>query len=280
MGDRIYDYRMEDGSIMEGYVSSDGVVRMLASTPSPPELKATFASFSSANPIIPRSELRPSRRRFKNMPFFDQGQHGSCVGNSSVKALMNARARQAMEYLLLSPCYVYGQINGGRDNGANISDAMTTLLNKGTCLETIVPQGQIYKSRNPPEADANALLHRAEECYNLENWDEILSAYALGWDICLSVRVGGNFNSLDKNGCPPVSRGMGNHAVYFGNELKITSDGRLALGGDNSWGTNWGLHGELFIYEEHIAEQEYFDAFAIKSAIWTPGDKNAPPIAK
>jgi hypothetical protein len=203
----------------------------------------------------------------------------SCVGHGSATAMMFARATAGMQFQALSACFLYGLINGGRDQGANISDAMTALMQTGICLESEVPEGQIYSSRFPATAKQTAARFKIEAAYTLSSWEEVCSAVQLRFVVSQSVFVGGQFNNLDANGCPPAQRGSGNHCVFQGSGAKKLSTGEWINKGRNSWGTRWGLNGRFNTRQAHIDNQSNFDGFALQVAYSDPSDPTNPPTS-
>jgi Intein splicing domain len=202
----------------------------------------------------------------------------NCVGHGAASGLMLARAFAGMTFQHLSPCFIYAQINGGRDAGANISDSMEVLRKTGVSLETEVPEGVIYKNRIPPTAYETAKRFKAFDCYSVSTWEEIGTALQLGYVVVDSIRVGSGFNNLDSEGVPPVSPGMGNHCTMGGEAMKRMKNGQWKWLKRNSWAL-WGLRGKYWGVRAHIERQSYFDAFAIKAAASDPLDPTNPPIA-
>lgn len=279
--DRLDLYLTQTHHSLPGIVTPDGRVRLLGCLSSG-EYRGLFPRWPASNPVIPRSEWVAFDRTRPDIPILDQHQTGSCTGHGSVTALEYARAFAGMDYLALSACCIYGQVNGGRDAGANISDVMGVLLNTGTCLESQIPEGMIFSSRFPPGWQATAARFRAETSFSVESWDEVVSAAILGRPLSISVTAGNAWSNrpLDANGCPPVISGYGNHCVFMGSKLAKGVDGNWYLWGQNSWGTDWGLGGRFAISEAHLDHQHGFDAFAVSVPIFDPqGTTNPPEVA-
>lgn len=270
------DYQTTNGDILPGVVTPDGQIRLLGALPPKPHGLTSWKDGN--NPVIPRAQWKPFSRPRPGVPILDQGQHGSCVGHGSTTALMMSRASAGMTFKLLSPCFLYGLINGGRDQGANISDAMAALLKTGTCLESEVPEGDIYASRFPKSAYASAANYKALDCYGLQDFDDVGSALQLGWDVSFSVCVGNRFMRVDSDGIAGVDPGYGNHCVYAGEEM-ILINGVWYCGGRNSWGLTYGNKGRFRWGERHISTESAFDAFAVRTATSAPDDATNPPIA-
>jgi C1A family cysteine protease len=259
------------GDRLPAIVTPDGRTRILGAIPTG-GLKAAAPAFASANPVIPRSEWQPTRRPRGGVPILNQGSHGSCVGHGSCRALMKARERTGATFVLLSPTFVYAQINGGWDRGSDPADAATTLLQTGTCTMAECGEDTIFKRGIPQSAYQTAGRFKALDIYQCHSFDESVSAWLIGFDVFDTVNVGAGFNNLDSNGVPPVAPGNGNHCVMFGDELKVTSGGTWLMEHANSWDTSWGQDGFFFMREAHYDRQPDWQAFAIRAVGVDPQD--------
>lgn len=255
-----------------------GETRWLGRIPAEPYYDQ-FKLFREAVPIVPVSEWREIDRRnvLGGDYILDQNGHGSCVGFSSAGAIMRARALLGDGPQRLSGTFVYAHINGGRDAGAIIGDAVKVITEKGVCLESEMPPSQIYARDIPPSAYETAKRFRALECYIANTWEEITSAVQLGFIPVFAVMVGNNFTSLDSDGIAGFSNGPGNHAVTA-DGMKKTSRGWV-LDMPNSWGTQFGQQGRCFLTERHIMSVQQ-DCYVIRCATDDPQDPNKPPIAR
>jgi hypothetical protein len=180
---------------------------------------------------------------------------------------------QGEDLLRFSACYIYGQINGGRDQGASIGDTIDALQSKGVCLESTVPEGMIYKSQFPASADAEASKYRLIEAYKTSDPADVATALQMGFAVADSVMVGRRFNSLDANSTVGVDRGPGNHCVNKGGMKKI--GGTWYFLNQNSWGANWGNKGRFLTTEAHIQSQGYYECVVLRAV--SPGP-NAPKL--
>lgn len=263
------------GESMPAIVTPDGVTRFLGAVTSG-NTKMAAPPYAASNPVIPRSEWKPTVWSDGPVPIMDQGNHGSCVGHGSCRALMLARDAAGMQFVLLSPTYVYAQINGGFDRGADLADAATEIVETGTCTMAEFGETTVFKRQIPPSADETARRFRALKVYQCNSFDEVVSARILGAAIFDSVRCGANFNNLDADGVPGLSRGFGNHCVSVANELKKSRGGDWLLKHANSWG-GWGLDGYFFMGEKAYDIQPQWQAFAVMSVATDPQDPTKVP---
>jgi len=209
----------------------------------------------------------------------DQGQEGSCVGHGSCAAQMLARSMSGQTVRHLSPTFIYSLIDGGSDNGAEPADAAMTLTTKGVCLMNEFGEGEYLASKIPTGAYTTAERFKALEIYSCANFDEVVSAFLLGFSVFDTIMVGARFDSLDSDGVPPVAIGPGNHCTALGESLKQTSTGLWVVEHRNSWGTAWGLNGRFFQAEANCTRQgSNYEAYAIKSVAHDPQDVTNPPV--
>lgn len=258
------------GERLPATVTPDGRTRILGAAPSG-TIKAAAPRYGDANPVIPRPEWRPTRRPRGPVPILDQGQHGSCVGHGSTRALMKARSRAGMPFVLLSPTFIYANINGGRDGGSDPADAARALVNIGTCTMAECGEDTIFLPWVAKSAYQTAARYRALEAYQCHTFDEAISAWLMGFDVFDTVNCGAGFHDLDQDGVPPAAPGYGNHCVMFGDELKQVA-GLWLMEHGNSWGTQWGRGGYFFMGEAHYDRQPNWQAFAVRGVAFDPTD--------
>src|SRR6185437_15750942 len=167
------------------YVMQGGHRRFLACLP-PKDDFGGLKKYAANAPVIPRSQWKPISRRdlFPAASWvWDQNGHGSCVGNGSAMALRKARVLGGQPDVILSPGCTYAQINGGRDQGAVISDTLTALLETGTCTYDMVGEEPIYLQQLPAGWQQTAARFKISEAYHCQTFDEIGSALQLGYTV-------------------------------------------------------------------------------------------------
>jgi hypothetical protein len=232
------------------------------------------------------AQWRPVNRR----PLFPQGDWildqdsiGSCVAESSSMALRKCRFLAGATDEPLSPGCLYAQVNGGRDSGAVITDALDALKTKGTCLFSTVGQKPFYLDEMPQAAWTEALRFRIEGWWYCDTFDEVATAVQLGppYIPVFGIMVGNNFQSFDPYGVAGHASGPGNHAVHADGMTQL-ADGRWVLDMPNSWGAAWGPwhNGRVYLDEQHLdAGGDQPAGYVIQAAIEDPQDPLKPPSA-
>ena len=263
-------------------IDAGGEYRVLGHIP--PPFRNVSARPFGAVPKIPEDEwvefdLRKTPGFTATIPVLDQNGKGACNGHAAASSLMIARFLSGQTFVKLSPWYVYAKLCNGIDAGSNIGDALKLLQSEGTCRFESVPYGTINPRRIPDQAEQEAKSYRIEVGNPLTTFAELMSATQLFRPFNFSIRVGGGFNNLDADGCPPVAVGPGNHAVCGGLGAKRMRNGKMAFLALNSWTDGWGDGGYFWVHEGHFAHQSWFEAYDIQAGFDVSGDPMNPPIA-
>lgn len=261
------------------YVEFDGERRLLAKLPPNPLKRAAFPPFVSAAPVLPRTQwYQVSRREMMGADYItDQKNHGSCTGFASSAAMARLRVILGQPYRRLSGSFVYSFINGGRDQGAMISDTLEVLQKNGTCLESEAGWDAIYPSRIPQSAFATAKRFRLGEAYQVNTFDEAVSAILLNFVVVGAVMVGNRFATLNSDGVAGFDPGLGNHAVHFDGVKRLAS-GEWVLDMPNSWGTQFGQAGRCYLTQKHF-ESVQQDSYAMRNVTEDTEDTDDSPVA-
>lgn len=258
------------------YVIQDGQKRIFGCLPPRPNFQAV-PRWANVMPVIPRARWKETNPDNFGARVLDQDGHGSCVGHGSTTAYEMAWLRAGGPPVAFAACYVYGQINGGRDQGAIVGDAMRELIDKGVCTEAMVPPGKIYSRSFPAGADAEAAKYKVREAYSCATYDEICTALQMGWTVSYGIMVGNNFGDLDSNGIAPLPRGGGGGHCLCTYCLKNIG-GKWIIWTRNSWNTSYGQNGECGITEQHMDRPGQIDAFAIQAVV-PDAMTDLPPVA-
>jgi len=231
-----------------------------------------MAAFGDHYPVVPRDQWKPIS--FKDVyPFkiLNQGGHGSCVGHGTGTAANKVWQRNGGAPHTFSSCFVYGMINGGRDAGASIVAALHSLERDGVCFQEQVPEGMVYASQFPPEAQQIANRFKGWKGFVCSSVDEMVSGLLHGGMPVYGVAVGGAFQGY-RSGWIQVSGGWANHCVTA--DGLINEGGVWGLDGINSWGEAWGDKGRFKIRLESIARDELFVLMAPPD---DPQETSLPP---
>ncbi len=277
-----------DGAILPYAPDRSGVPRILAALKPRPNFGA-LPRWRLNKPMVPRSQWEERDYSGFAAKILDQGDTSSCVGHGAATAFGRAYQMAGHDPVDFSPCYVYGKINGGTDEGAIVSDALNLLIKSGICREETVPEGMIYSKDFPPAADSEAAHYRVADAYHVGSFDELMSALMYGFIIVDGTFVTDEYvlGDLDAGGVPPVDgHGGGGHAQECHGITFIKAGpfkGRPAARTQGSWGVGWADGGMAYRVEEHFTyRMELFgglDAFAIRATIDDPDDPNNPPSA-
>lgn len=224
-------------------------------------------SFGANFPILPRSQWKETSLKSWNVPVEDQHQFGQCTGESAEAVMQYAWLISGQKRQSWAAGSVYARINGGRDQGAQVHDALMALQTSGICLEADAPDGQIFMSQIKPQAWVNAKRFRVKDAFKISSFDELGTALSRGFPCASGLAVGNNFDHLDSDGVVPLPDAIrGGHALCHCG-LKVTKRGLWVAETKNSWGTSWGLGGYCFI-QEGAFNARYgfgFDAYAVVS---------------
>lgn len=270
----------QTGHALPAFVTPDGQYRLLASLPGERSYKAT--PYAAENPVIPRSDWFEFDRHRDDVPIKDQKQEGSCVANGWVSMLERARSAAGHTHVDLSRAFLYALINGGRDAGANPTDAAEALKDYGVCTEATLPYSFVVARQLTAamKAEAKRFALEGGAIYACNSFDELVSAELLGFKTGMTVLAAGQFAYLDDDGCPPVHRGVGNHWQSCDSRLKRARNRDWLLGGLQSWGIQVWDQGKGLFREAHWDLQRDAQGYAIRWPGQDPNDPNIAPIAR
>lgn len=250
---------------------ANGEWRVLAVRPETPDSRRRFATFAPEN--IPREQWRdmqlvPTRR----VRILDQNGHGACVGHGSVSAFEAAwKIKSATDRAFSAYC-VYGQVNGGSDNGAVVSDALDALRQNGVCLESTVPPGVWQRRRFPKGWEQEARRFRIRDAFAVRDFDAIGTAILLGYPVSFGVDIGRQFEPDGRGIVPDQRGGGGGHCMAAIGLARF--DGRWHFCVQNSWGDDWGKGGMCYMPESYFRDT---DAWAVEVTLEDPQEGNLPP---
>jgi len=249
-------------------VKFDGDWRVLGCLPETKESLSRFPQFGSSilGAVLDPSSWQEIDMSWYAPPILNQQATSSCVGHGTCSGMESCWLQSGKPLVRFNPYFVYGLINGGRDQGAMISDALLALQKHGICQKEALPAGAMFQNQFPPQAFENAKKYKLVQAYHCSTFEEICSAISLGFFCPLGIFVGDNFSQLDNEGVAPLpNRGGGGHCI-LGVGLKKSSRYGWIIKIQNSWGANWGMKGYGYLQKDHFRSMNP-DAFAIQSIV-------------
>jgi hypothetical protein len=237
-----------------------------------------YPPVGSKFPTIPSAQWGEQDYRDFCVPVLDQGRSSSCLPHALVEAMGLAFAVTGDEKPLLSPWWTYGQINGGRDEGAALPDALHLAETVGVPPDNLVKHGQMFPPY-PAEAKKQAARFRIGAAYDCPALADICSATERPGHVpVIGVDVGQNFEPDAEGFLPPFSpdpRGPMGHA--------ITVVGKKYARGiwwpliQNHWTTRWGMKGFAYLHPSYV--NPYFGAWVLRTVRTDPQDPTPAPAA-
>jgi len=191
----------------------------------------------------------------------NQLEYSSCTGWATAIALSKSRwLRGIKDQLILSGSFVYSLINGGRDNGSALEDALRVVQDFGAPPASLVGPTMIFPRLQPKNARAEALKHKGLEAYRAvtkQGWD---TGLACGFQGVAVVHAGRNFTRMSRINTGPscsvragVDSGNGNHCVNV-SDIRII-DGTIHYLVDNSWSlSGFGERGRAWVTWDSFAQ--------------------------
>ena len=199
----------------------------------------TLRSNNGLSPLIDKSAWVPVDyfTAFGPKLIGNQQSCGGCTGWSCAGATGRQRLMRGMPWVgRLSGAAVYAQINGGRDNGSNIIDAMTAIENIGTCLESEQDFPNFLSLTAAAKADLN---YKEDVAITLATSIEAATALQMGILPQLPIEVANNFEKFSGDGVAGLSGArQGNHSIYLCGLEYINGVWYFRMA--NSWGQTWG----------------------------------------
>lgn len=196
----------------------------------------------------------------KMSPIRDQGELGSCVGESSNAAVEYVERNDGQDPSFLgSPlfCYYNARVDKNEDEGAQIRDSIKQLAKLGDAPEKdwAYDEKKVF-TKPSAEAYKDALNHKITDYLRLNSLDEIRQALAAGHPVLIGFTC---FDSLmsdevAKSGVVPMPTNdnyiVGGHAIC----LVGYDDKKKLLKFKNSWGKSWGDHGYGYLPYGYIPQ--------------------------
>ncbi len=184
-----------------------------------------------------------------------QGMQSSCTAWATAYALKTYLEKVDYDWdqdtieHQFSPAYVYNQINGGRDQGSSISDALDLIVKQGVCTLATMPynvQNYTVQPNNEQRAEAAKYKSLSWGTISKGNIEEFKTQLAAGIPIVVGIPVYNDFDRISAND-PIYDNADGNIKGYHAICLVGYDDNKKAFKFINSWGNRWGLNGYGYI---------------------------------
>lgn len=261
--------------------------------------RSTPAQFAASKRFVirrARGEARPARVLLTEfLPPVGRQEINNCVGWSAAYYAYTYAVGQRRgltdefrgeERFHFSPSYLYNQGNGGQDRGMQIATALQILKAQGCCTLAQMPVTNDYRAQPSEAAKAYAAKFVAIDTAHLasapgpQNIEPMKTFLAdTKQPFVVGIPVFSDFYRLaDPSGVynhPANDRNVeGYHAIT----IIGYDESKRAFRMINSWGTDWGDNGQLWLSEEFVANHA-FEAWGFKPGgpKARPGDPNARP---
>lgn len=255
-----------------------GEVRYLMPAESMVVTPGKFRTFGDgAFPVIPRDQWKPVDLAPVAPPIKDQDGIAACNAFASVTTLEIARAIAGLPFVPLSTGYLYGCINGQRDQGSLLEDAIEWMQTNGVCEASVVGMLDWRKSQWPAAAAERAKQFRVLEWWQCPTFDHFASAIQCGFACNIGMMWGRTDNPDSDGFLPDRAAGGGGHSIAVTG--LVYKNGRWGVKLRNSWSAKWGINGECIVSENRAkAEQGNFGWFATRSVTVADIDPKVPEL--
>lgn len=210
---------------------------------------------------------------------YDQDGRGQCNCSATCTVMEACMNVAGLPPVHLSAGDLYSNINGGRDQGSTLQDALAWIMKNGVATTKTVPYVWDGKRYNSAAVQAERAKYKVTEAYLCPDFDAMVSALLQGFFIDEGLMWYTNFN-VDRDGWLPA-RGTGRpggHALCgYG---VAERDGVWGIKTRNSWGPTWGKNGNCII-PESLFGQQIGGFYAVRAVARTdanyPYPKSAAP---
>jgi hypothetical protein len=257
---------LDPDQFVQFFAPKEPHARAMGCVLAPPKLKWAVYGTTPSTPMIPRAQWREVDLEAYLPPVKDQDGLGACNAFATVTATEASREIAGLSYVKLSPGWLYGRINGGRDQGSTLEDGLAWMTGHGTCTSATV--GDLSWRSNPSKAAAEAKNFKVVEAYLCPTFDHMASALQQGFVVVEGLLWRDNFKPDADGWLPAQGRGgAGGHALC-GYGL-ATRNGAWGIRTRNSWGVTWGNGGNCVIPEQ-LFDGQISGYWAIRSVTRTP----------
>lgn len=229
-------------------------------------LKGVFAERKRSKEVFPFAKFGTN-----------QNPYSSCCSHGLRNALVRSIYARTGDFINLQPHSAYAWINGGRDQGAALSDAMKEMEEHGMLTTSDAKASQIYLSQFPKGIWTKALRYRG---HAFEARDELtyLNGLARGLFGAIAVDVNNAYMNWNGSGLTPVGNGVGNHCVCAHDAEWDAASGQFVFEGPGSWG-EWGDGGHWHnTWKQLSIPNKNHTFYLIEASFDDPEDPTQPPV--
>lgn len=206
------------------------------------------------------------------VPPYDQGQLGSCTGNSIAAAIQFERQKQGLKpdfipsrlFIYYNERVIENSVND--DAGAQIRDGIKSVAEQGVCTETTWPYDIAkFAAKPPPGAYSEATKYQVTSYSRLvQNLTQLKGCLASGYPFVFGFTVYNSFESdqVTQTGVVPMPD-LANDQVIGGHAVCACGydDSQQRFIVRNSWGPNWGMKGYFTIPYAYLTDSNLSDDF-------------------
>jgi C1A family cysteine protease len=215
-------------------------------------------------------------------PVYDQGQLGSCTGNSIAGAIQFEQMKQNLNSFTPSRLFIYynervleNTVNS--DSGAQIRDGMKVVAKLGAPPETDWPYDITKFADKPPAIAFTDAAKNKVTSYQRVNrsLSQFKGCLASGYPFVFGFTVYDSFESTTVAQTGHASMALPNEQVAGGHAV-------MAVGYDdqnqwfivrNSWGNTWGMNGYFTLPYQYLLETNLSDDFWTVRLVASPAGK-------
>ncbi len=192
----------------------------------------------------------------------DQGDIGSCTAHAATSGLELLLRKEGRPQPELSRLFVYWEtrmryerVPPGEDSGAEVRNAIKTLVGWGAPEERLWPYvPAAYAEPPPPAAVADAMRHRLTQYRRCVSLRQIQGALAAGWPVIGGFSCPRSIDDARTTASGVIALPTANEDIVGGHCVLFVGydDGRQALQFQNSWGSIWGDGGYGYLPYRYV----------------------------
>jgi len=159
---------------------------------------------------------------------------------------------------IFSPSFIYNQVNGGKDEGSNPIEVLELLRDQGAAtLETFPYAANDHLKAPPSVSRKEAEVFKIQDYFLVSSGEAMRESLALGRPVCVGIRTNPVFSSGRYSSYTAADhdrgaalRTSGQPHGYHAMVVVGYDDERQAFLFLNSWGTDWGQQGSVWVSYE------------------------------